>query len=389
MRLTAILAIMPQEVNDERRTVKKPPISDPINLFDYETLARKFLPQVTYDVIAGGATDEITLRRNRSAFDEIMFRPRILVDVSCVDPSTTVLGQRIDFPVMLAPAGSHGRVHSDGELASARAAAAAGTIMVLSSASSFTLEEVAKAADGPRWYQQYFYRDRGLTMEMAHRAKDAGYSALCITLDSKTRPKKERDLRSNLPPSRLPNYAGLGLIENSPEPGITPSRTLMDLRDHSATWDYLDWFVSNSPLPVIPKGVMTGEDAYLCSQHGVDSIVVSNHGGEVLDTTFAAVEVLSEVVAAIGNAMEVYVDGGIRRGSDVVKALALGARAVLIGRPVFWGLAVDGEAGVLDVLRILRDEIETTMAMCGRPSIGSIDGSLISASPPLNPQRIR
>ncbi|MCZ6867196.1 MAG: alpha-hydroxy acid oxidase [Chloroflexi bacterium] len=358
-------------------------VDSPINLFDYEALAKERLPKAEYDLIAGGATDEITVRRNRAAYNDIMLRPRTMVDVTQRDLSTTMLGQRIEFPVVVAPAGFHARVHPEGELATARAAGAEGTLMVVSSAATYTLEEISKTATGPLWFQQYFYRDRGLTMEMAQRAQEAGYTALCVTLDSKGKSKRERDIRNNPSRSTLPNYAGLDLEENSLELGAHPRKKLHDIRDHSATWDYLDWFVANAPLPVVPKGVMTSEDARLCVEHGVKALIVSNHGGGVLDTTLASIEMLPEVVEVVDGRLEVYVDGGIRRGADVVKALALGAKAVLIGRPIFWGLAVDGEAGVRGVLRILREEIDMTMALCGCPTVDSIDRGLVATTSPL------
>jgi 4-hydroxymandelate oxidase len=355
----------------------------PVNIFEYETLAKERLPQAEYDFIAGGATDEITLRRTRAVFDAIMLRPRMLVDISQRDLSTSVLGQRIEFPILLDPAGHHGRAHPDGELATARAAGAMGTVMLLSSGSSHTLEEVARAAPGPIWFQQYLYRDRGLTKMMAQRAQEAGYRALCLTLDSTVRAKRERNIRNNYSNPPSPNYAGLEVQEMSWSTSSDAPRGANDLIDRAATWPYLDWLAANTPLPLVVKGIMTGEDGRLCSEHGVKGVIVSNHGARQLDTTFASVEVLPEVVEAVDGRIEVYLDGGIRRGTDVLKALALGARAVLIGRPLFWGLAVDGEAGLRAVLQMLRDELEMAMGMCGRPTIQSIDISLLGTMSPL------
>ena len=366
----------------------------PINIYEYEALAKERLSKSEYDFIAGGATDEITIQRTRAVYDAIMLRPRMLVDVSHVDTSTKVLGQEIRFPIMLDPAGAHGRAHPDAELASARAAGAEGTIMVVSSAASYTLEEIARAATGPIWFQQYLYRDQGLTREMARRAEEAGYSVICVTLDSKVRPKRERNIRNNYVSPTPPNYAGLNVGEYSWEFNPDAPRGLNDIRDPSSTWEDLDWLVANTSLPVTVKGIMTGEDARLCVEHGVKGLIVSNHGARQLDTTFATIEVLPEVVEAADGRLEVYLDGGIKRGADVVKALALGAKAVLMGRPIFWGLAVNGEAGVRDVLQILRDELEMTMAMCGRPTIDDLDATLLGIASPLiealgQPQTLR
>jgi 4-hydroxymandelate oxidase len=355
----------------------------PVNIFEYEALAKERLPQAEYDFIAGGATDEITLRRTRAVFDAIMLRPRMLVDISHRDLSTTVLGQRVAFPILLDPAGNHGRAHQEGELATARAAGAMGTVMLLSSGSSYTLEEVAKSATGPIWFQQYLYRDRGLTKQMAERAQAAGYSALCLTLDSTVRAKRERNIRNKYSNPPSPNYAGLELQEMTWSTSSDAPRGANQLIDRAATWPYLDWLAANIPLPLVVKGIMTAEDGRQCVEHGVQGVIVSNHGARQLDTTFASVEVLPEVVEAVDGRIEVYLDGGIRRGTDVLKALALGARAVLVGRPLFWGLAVDGEAGLRAVLQMLRDELEMAMGMCGRPTIQSIDISLLGSMSPL------
>ena len=355
----------------------------PVNIFEYEALAQERLPKGAYDFIAGGATDEVTLRRARAVFDSIMLRPRVLVDVSQRDLSTTVLGQRIEFPIMLAPAGGHGIAHADGELATVRGAGAMDTVMVLSSGSTYTLEEIAQAATGPIWFQQYLFRDQGLTKSMAQRAQEAGSTALCLTLDAMVRPKRERSIRNKFSIPPPPNYAELEMQEL--RWGLSPdaSPDHYALRDQSATWSQLDWLAANTSLPLVVKGIMTAEDARLCVEHEVKALIVSNHGARQLDTTFASVEALPEVVEAVEGRLEVYLDGGIRRGTDVLKALALGARAVLIGRPLFWGLAVDGEAGVRAVLQMLRDELDMAMAMCGRPTLESIDTSLVGTVSPL------
>ena len=356
----------------------------PINIYEFEALSNERLPKTESDFIAGGATDEITLRRTREVFDSIMLRPRMLVDISEMDLSTTVLGQRIEFPVMADPSGGHARAHPEGELATARVTGAMGTVMVLSSGSSYTLEDVAKAATGPIWWQQYLYGDRGLTMELADRAKDAGYSALCITLDSTVQAKRERNIRNNYSSPPSPNYAHLELNDwQLWDVSSDAPRGVNALVDRKATWSYLEWLVERTSMPVVVKGVMTGEDGRRAAESGARGIIVSNHGARQLDTTFASVEVVPEVVEAVEGKAEVYLDGGIRRGTDVLKALALGARAVLIGRPLFWGLAVDGEAGLQTVMGFLKDELAQSMGMCGRPTIDSIDTSLIGTVSPL------
>ena len=356
----------------------------PVNIYEYEAIARERMPLSEYDFVAGGATDEITLRRTRAAFDSIMLRPRMLVDVEHRDLSTTVLGQRIPFPIMADPSGGHGRAHPEGELATARAAGAMGTVMVLSSGSTYTMEEVAEAATGPIWFQQYLFQDRGLTRLMAQRAQEAGYSALCITLDSSIRAKRERNIRNNYTGQPSPNYAGIvDMAEYRWDLSSDAPRGVNELINRAATWSELDWLAANTPLPLLVKGIMTGEDARLCAEHGVKALIVSNHGARQLDTTFSTIEVLPEVVAAVDGQVEVYMDGGIRRGTDVLKALALGARAVLIGRPLFWGLAADGEAGVRAVLEMLQDELDIAMGMCGRSTIDSIDIGLLGTVSPL------
>ena len=356
----------------------------PVNIFEFQELAEQGLPKAEADFIAGGATDEITLRRTRAAFDSIMLRPRMLVDISQRDLSTTVLGQRIEFPVMLDPTGGHGRAHPEGELATARAAGAMGTVMLLSSGSTYTLEEVSEAASGPIWFQQYLYKDRGLTKSMAQRAQDAGYTGLCITLDSTIRAKRERNIRNSYTSSPSPNYTGLELVERQTWDLSSDAPVgVKALINRSATWSELEWLAANTSLPLLVKGIMTGEDARLCVDHGPKALIVSNHGARQLDTTFASIEVLPEVVTAVDGRLEVYLDGGIRRGTDVLKALALGATAVLIGRPLFWGLAVDGEAGLRAVLQMLWDELDIAMGMRGRPTIDSIDISLLGTVSPL------
>ena len=358
---------------------------DPINIFEYEALARERLPRHEYDFVAGGAGDEITLRRTRQAFDSITLRPSMLVDISEVDPSTTVLGHPIPFPIMLDPAGWHGRSHPDAERATARAAGAEGTVMTLSSGSTLTMEQVAEAATGPIWWQQYLFEDRGRTLEMVDRAREAGYSAIVLTLDITVSAKRERDVHNGYAAPMSPNYAGWPKLE-----WVVDDLTSSDaptgvgsMISRKATWSEVEWLAGQTALPLVVKGIMAGEDGKASAECGASAVVVSNHGARQLDTTFASIEVLPEVAEQVAGRIEVYFDGGIRRGADVLKAVALGARAVMIGRPMFWGLAVDGEAGLRRVVRILADELRMAMGMCGRPTLETVDAGLLGGGPPL------
>ena len=356
---------------------------EPVNVFEYEEIAREKIEKGHYDFIAGGATDEITIRRTRAVYDSIMLRPRMMVDVENRSLATTVLGQEIALPLMLDPAGNHGAAHPEAEIASVKAAGASKTLMVLSSHASRTLEDVAAAASGPIWFQQYFFKDRGLVLEMAARADEAGFSAICMTLDAKIKPKRERNIRNDYVGADSPNYAQLDLGEHRWTFAADAPAGPADIRDVGAVWDDLDWFAANIRLPVVVKGIMHGEDGRLSAEHGAKALIVSNHGGRYLDTTPATIEVLPEVVKAVDGKAEVYLDGGIRRGTDIFKALALGARAVLMGRPLFWGLAVDGDQGVQAVIELLRDELDSTMGMCGCPTIDSISTATIDTVSPL------
>lgn len=349
----------------------------PINLFEFEDVARARLPKAEYDYIAGGATDEISVDRNRRAFASWALRPRVLRDVSVLDLSTAVLGTKVKLPVLIAPCGGHKRAHPDGEIATYRAAAACGTVLTVSANSNTSFEDLSKAATGHLWIQMYPFRDKQLNQEWLDRAKGAGYKAVVVTLDSQWPPKRERNIRNNYRRTRGVNYPKSGA--ETPRPAGRAGEG----SDPAATWKDLEWIKSASDLPVVAKGVMTGEDVELCIDAGADGVIVSNHGGRHLDNTLATIEVLSEAVAAAKGKIEIYLDGGVRRGADVVKAIALGAKAVFIGRPLFWGLAVDGEKGVIRVLEILREEIEITMAKCGRPTVGSIDSSVVVKAPPL------
>ena len=350
---------------------------EPINLYDYEARARQVLPHNAWDFIDAGAMDETTTRRNRSAFEALTLRPRFLRDISERNIATTVLGEEISLPVMIAPAGSHMLVHPEGELATARGAGMANTLMMLSTSSNYSLEEVADAASGPLWFQLY-HRGYELTEMLVRRAEVAGYKAICLTVDTPVPSPKERDLRNQFERTlELGNFRDLNRprreISGTDEtPGWEVSRVA------PLTWRDLEWLRSLTSLPLVLKGVRTAEDTHVAVESGVEGILVSTHGGRQMDMTMSAIEMVPEVVEAAKGHAEVYVDSGIRRGSDVVKALALGARAVAIGRPLFWGLAVDGANGVHRMLELLREEIDRCMAYCGQADIRELESALVN-----------
>ncbi len=356
---------------------------DPLNIDEFSRQAEERLPKTVFDYYAGGADDEITLRRNQLAWQEISLRPRVLVDVSRRDLSTTIQGTPVSVPILTAPCGFNALAHPDGELAVARAVTAAGSIQIVSTAATYSLEDVALAAPaGNRWFQLYCYRDRGVTRSLVERAVAAGYRALCLTVDVPFVGRRERDIRNQfgLPPGlRWKNLeaAGLDSMEAGGD-GSALARYIEAIWDPGLTWDAVDWLRQLSSLPLIPKGILTAEDARLAVANGASGIVVSNHGGRQLDGAVPTASALREVVDAVGTSVEVYVDGGIRRGSDVLKALAIGARAVLIGRPYLWGLAVEGEKGVLKVMDQFRRELDLCMALSGRPTMASIGRDLLT-----------
>ena len=351
------------------------------NLLELEDMARAKVPRAIFDYIAGGAEDEVTLRRNREAFGRWALRPRVLRDVSKRDTKTVLLGERVSMPVCVAPTSFHALVHPEGEVATARGTAAAETILIASTVSTKPLEEIAAAADAPRWFQLYVYKDRAVTEELVNREVKAGYKALCLTADTPVLGRRERDERNafTLPPGfGIANLKPAGL-DGMPEveQGSAFAQYVTDLLDSSLTWDDVDWLKSISPLPLVVKGIMTAEDAVLAVDHGIAGIVVSNHGGRQLDSTLGSLDALPEVVAAVRGRIEVYLDGGIRRGTDVLKALALGAKAVFVGRPVLWGLALGGADGVRAVLDELRTELDTAMALAGCAALKDIESSLV------------
>lgn len=351
------------------------------NLLELEDAARGKVPRASYDYIAGGADAEVSLRRNREAYDHWALRPRVLVDVSRRDTSTTVLGQRISMPILVAPTAFHGLVHPDGETATARGTAAAGTLMVASAIATKTLEDVAASVAAPRWFQLYVYKDRKVTADLVRRAEKAGYRAICLTVDTPLLGRREKDERNafTLPPGLgIANVRPAGL-DGMPESerGSAFAKYVVALLDAAVTWKDIAWLRSITRLPVVLKGILTAEDAALAVEHHVDGIVVSNHGGRQLDSTLGTLDALPGVVGAVQGKLEVYMDGGIRRGTDVLKAIALGAKAVLLGRSVLWGLALGGADGVRAVLEHLRNEFELAMALSGRSAVSQIDSTLV------------
>ncbi len=331
------------------------------NLIGLEAVARERLPAAVFDYFAGGAEDEVTLAANLAAYRRWALRPRVLQDVSRVDASTELLGEPVSWPVLIAPTAFQRLATEEGERATARAAGRAGCIYVVSTLSNFAIEDIAAAATGPLWLQLYVFRDRGLTRELVQRAKAAGCRALCLTVTVPVQGNRERDLhnRFHLPESlEMANFRGLrqATMPQSDASGLMAfiSREF----DPSLTWETVEWLRTESGLPVLIKGIMTGADARLAIEHGAAGIIVSNHGGRQLDGTQATLDALPEVAATTDGRIPVLLDGGIRRGTDIVKALCLGAGAVLVGRPVLWALAVGGEDAVVRALGVLRAELE-------------------------------
>jgi 4-hydroxymandelate oxidase len=348
------------------------------SVWDYAERARKVLPKEAYDYYAGGAEEEWTLRENRAAFERFVLRPRVLVDVAERSTSTTVLGERVAAPVLVAPTAVHCLAHPEGEVATARAAAAFGTVMVLSTLASRTIEDVAGVGAGTRWFQLYVMRDRTLTMDLIERARSAGYAALVLTVDLPVLGRRDRDERNQFSLPDGIGYANLAARQPANVAGSDLAAFVAFEHSESLTFDDLEWLRAAWGGPVVLKGVLRGDDARRAVDAGIDAIVVSNHGGRQLDGAVPSVEALPEVVEAVEDRAEIYLDGGIRRGSDVLKALALGARAVLVGRPVLWGLAVAGEAGAREVLELLRAEVDIALALAGCRSVDGVTPDLIA-----------
>jgi isopentenyl diphosphate isomerase/L-lactate dehydrogenase-like FMN-dependent dehydrogenase len=376
-----------------------------VNIADLRGRARLRLPRAIFDYIDGGAEDEVTLRENMRAFERVSFVPRMLVDATTRDMSTTVLGQKIDVPIILAPCGMPGIFWPNGEVLAARAAARFGTIFSLSTLSFASLEDVAAATNGPLWFQLYVFRDRELSRSIVERALKAGYQALLLTVDVQVAGARERDVYNGftIPPritasNVLDSIWRVGWIrgvlrgppltfrnvapESSGAQDAVPLAGYVNRQfDPGLTWAVVDWLRSLWPRHLIIKGIMTAEDARLAAEHGADGIIVSNHGGRQLDSASSSIEVLPEIVRAVGDRLEVLLDSGVRRGSDVAKAIALGARAVLVGRAYLYGLAYAGGPGVETALGILTRELDRTLTLLGRPSIADLEPSAVQLRP--------
>ena len=340
-------------------------VTDPLNIADLERLAAEKLEPGTHGYFAGGAGDERTLRRNAEAFEGWELWPRVLVDVAEISTRATVLGNQLEIPILVAPVAFQLLAHPDGEAGMARAAAAAGTVLCLSSLTSTRPAEVAEAApEGRRWMQVYLFRDRGVTRAMVEEAAESGYEALLLTVDAPYAGRRERDLRSGF---QVPAEIRAPAIEGAVGHRSLTTAEVFELVDPSITWKDLEQLCGDFDLPILVKGLITGEDAALAVEHGAAGVVVSNHGGRQLDNAPATIDALPEVVEAVDGRIPVLLDGGVRRGTDVAIALAIGAEAVLVGRPALWGLAVDGEAGARRALEILAEELRLALALLGAP----------------------
>ncbi len=371
------------------------------NIEDLRRLARRRLPRALFDFVDGGAQDEITLRANRSDFQQLALLPRVLTDVSRRDQSVTVLGRKLGQPLILAPTGMPGILWPDGALAAARAADEAGVGFCLSTMSTSTIEDVSKAVRNPIWFQLYVMRDRGLAKSMIERAKAAGCAALVLTVDLALQGQRDRDVHNGLtiplrlrpstlldfalhprwvwrffsgPKLTLANFVGTGHGDDI----FTIADFVNSQFDQSVTWKDIEWAKSLWGGPLALKGIVNPEDARLAAEHGADAVIVSNHGGRQLDGARSAISALPDVVDAVDGRMEVILDGGVRRGTDVIKAMALGAKACMIGRPFLYGLASMGGAGVGRALEILRSELDVALALMGRASVRDLDRSALA-----------
>ena len=350
--------------------------ADMVNVFDFEPVFEKNATHAAFEYVSGGGWDEYTLLRNREAFRDITFRPRFMRKVDEIDLSSTVLGQRLEFPILVAPTGSHSLVHPEGELATARGAGRAGAVMAVSTSSSYPIDQIAKAAPGPLWFQLYVGPDLQGTRERIDRALAAGCKAILYTVDGPYHAPRERDVRANLAAVRNPREF---------ERTRNRRRTAEPANPHGVEarfqgtldWSFFDQLRGWAEVPILMKGVLTPEDAGLAIDRGADGVVVSNHGGRYLDGAPATIEVLPEIVDAVAGRAPVLIDSGFRRGTDVLKALAIGAKAVFVGRPSLWGLGAFGDVGVQRVMELLRRELAWAMGLAGAKDLASIDRSLV------------
>jgi len=363
-----------------------------LNLSEYESFACSNLPKMATSYYSSGANDMLTLKDNREAFNRLVLKPNILVNggVDSIDLSTSLLGDHVSMPICIAPTAMQKMAHPDGELATVRAASTIGTLMALSSMTTCSLEDVsAEAKKGPKWFQLYVFKDKSITLDLITRAELAGYSVLAITVDTPLLGRRESDIANQftLPTHlQLDNFthirdvrttAGISSVGHQ---GSGIASFIASQLDKSLCWNDIEWVRKHTTMKIVLKGVMTVEAALQCVQHGVDGIWISNHGARQLDTVPATIEVLPDIARAVAGRCEIYIDGGITRGTDVLKCLALGAKAVFLGRPVLWGLAKDGEAGVVRVLELLSEELQLAMQLCGCPSLASVAPTLVQSA---------
>ena len=351
-------------------------VEEALSVWDLKAMAQERLPLAAWTNIVGASGDEITMRWNRESYDEIRLRPRVMVDPRQIDTTTTVFGQKLNVPILLAPTGGHRSTHPEGELATVRGAGQSGVTMVVSTVSSTAVEEIAAMATEPLWFQLYVLRDRPLTGDLVKRAEAAGCKVLCVTVDTATTGPRNRQDRGRL--RGIPGGGrGMPHLQGMKRPDTIESDIFSSARDPNVTWKDVDWLRSITSMPIVLKGVLDPADAERAVEEGVEGIIVSNHGGRNLDTSQATVAALPEIVERVEGRIPILIDGGIRRGTDVLKAIALGARAVLIGRPYRYGLAAGGAPGVARAVNILKRELEMAMANTGRTSIDQIDRSVL------------
>lgn len=358
-----------------------PPPDDPIvSLADFERLARPRMTPMAYEYVTGGAGDELTLGWNHDAYSQLQLRTRVLVDVSRIDTSLRLFGRELPFPILLAPTAYHKLVHREGEVATARGAGAAGAAMIVSSFATTGIEEIARAAKAPLWFQLYAQSDRGFTRALVERAQAAGCEAICLTVDTPVLGARNREARIGF---KLPSGLSRVNLEGLPGVDASGSHRPREMQIYSAvldptlTWKDVEWLRGFAKVPVLLKGVLDPADARRAVDAGVSGLIVSNHGARNLDTVPATITALPRVADVVAGRIPILVDGGIRRGTDVLKALALGATAVGIGRPYLYGLAVNGSAGVSRVVEILRTELEIAMALTGRTSLSAVDRTVL------------
>ncbi|HEY9684975.1 MAG TPA: alpha-hydroxy acid oxidase [Oculatellaceae cyanobacterium] len=373
-------------------TVSESSQLSPLNLDEYERLAQARLDPTTYDYYSGFACDGVSLHQNRRAYEELTLLPHVLVDVSARDMSVQLFGSTLSMPVMIAPMAFQGLAHPAGEIAMAVAAAKAGTVMVVSTLANFSIQQIRQSSKADLWFQLYVYKDRELTKALVRRAETLGCKALVLTVDAPMMGRRERDIRNRF---KLPVGLCLGNLadvlesnDNSPDTATLAklprpdddsglAAYIAEQCDPSVSWKDIEWFRSITTLPIVLKGILRSDDACKAVSYGVDGIVVSNHGGRQLDTASPTISVLPSIARAVERKCKILIDGGIRRGTDVLKAIALGADAVLVGRPFLWGLAVCGEDGVSDVFELLRSELDLAMALSGCPTLPSITPDLV------------